>query len=210
MITPERGIVLKLNTKRDLLRKLVENPVIAGLRDSAAVNLALAKGMNVFFILGGSILELESIIKTIKAENDTAAFVHIDLIPGLGKDAAAVNYLAKRMPLDGIVTTRSNLIRAAKDTDLLAIQRLFALDSEAVKTGLNILRSSEPDAVEILPALVLPSLKERLPVDSMPPIIAGGLVETVEEIKAILAGPAVAVSTSRVELWDWSKTGRGT
>lgn len=198
--------MLELSSDRDsLLDKLEQNPVIAGLRDASAVRLALAKGMQVFFILGGTILELDEVVRAIKAKGDTTAFVHIDLIPGLGKDQVAVDYLAKRVPLDGVVTTRSHLIRAAKDAGLLAIQRLFALDSEAVRTGLNILRSSEPDAVEILPALVLPYLGHKLPVASMPPIIAGGLVETVAELRAVLDSPAVAVSTSRVELWEWSK-----
>lgn len=198
--------MLKLSSGRSsLLHKLDQNPVIAGLRDASAVRLALAKGMQVFFILGGTILELDEVVSAIKATDGTIAFVHIDLIPGLGKDQAAVEYLAERVPLDGVVTTRSHLIRAAKDAGLMAIQRLFALDSEAVRTGLNILRSSEPDAVEILPALVLPYLGDRLPVNSMPPIIAGGLVETVAELEAVLDSPAVAVSTSRVELWEWSR-----
>ncbi len=196
---------LRKSKVHQLMDKLEQNPVIAGLRDAAAVKLAMAKGMQVFFILGGTILELDEVISAIKGQAGCMAFVHIDLIPGLGKDPAGVKYLAERVPLDGIVTTRTHLIRAAKDGGLLAIQRLFALDSEAVKTGLNILRSSEPHAVEILPALVLPYLGHRLPVAAMPPIIAGGLVETVPELKAVLDSPAVAVSTSRVELWDWSQ-----
>lgn len=196
----------KLNNRfYPLMDKLKANPVIAGIRDVAAVEIAIARGMQVFFVLGGTLSELGSITSTIKAQPGSMVFVHIDLIPGIGKDPAGVEYLGRNLPLDGVVTTRTQLIRAAKDAGLLAIQRLFALDSEAVKTGLNILRSAEPDAVEILPALVLPYLGRRLPVSTMPPIIAGGLVETMAELESVLNSPAVAVSTSSEELWAWAE-----
>ncbi|NMB10741.1 MAG: glycerol-3-phosphate responsive antiterminator [Firmicutes bacterium] len=188
-----------------LLEKLANNPVIAGIREPAAVKMAVTKGMQVFFILGGTLLDLSSMVSAIKAEEGCLVFVHIDLIPGLGKDPAGIAYLAEMLPIDGVVTTRTHLIRAAKEAGLLAIQRLFALDSEAVKTGLSMLRSAAPDAVEILPALVLPYLSPRLPVAEMPPIIAGGLVETVGDVQAVLSSPAVAVSTSKAELWDWAR-----
>ncbi|NMB44802.1 MAG: glycerol-3-phosphate responsive antiterminator [Firmicutes bacterium] len=195
--------MLRDNKKRLLMDKLAEKPVIAGIREPTTVEIAVSKGMNVFFILGGTLLDLSAMVSAIKAEDGCLALVHIDLIPGIGKDAAGIEYLAQKLPLDGVVTTRTHLIRAAKDVGLLAIQRLFALDSEAVKTGLGMLRSAAPDAVEILPALVLPYLGRRLPVAEMPPIIAGGLVETVQEVRAVLDSPAVAVSTSKAELWGW-------
>lgn len=191
-----------------LLEKLARNPVIAGIRDPKTVSLAIDRGMQVFFILGGTLLELGSMVSAIKDVPGSLVFLHIDLISGVGKDAAGVEYLAKTLPLDGIVTTRNHLIRAAKDVGLLAVQRLFALDSEGVKTGLTMMGSAKPDAVEILPALVLPHLADRLPVGEMPPIIAGGLVETWADIDAVLQASAVGVSTSRIELWDGLK-GRG-
>ena len=62
---------------------------------------------------------------------------------------------------------------------------------------------SQPDAVEILPALVLPSVRERLP--GRFPMIAGGLVETRSELEQIIKPPVLAVSTSRVELWNYER-----
>lgn len=186
-----------------LLPVLQQNRVIAGVRQPQDIQVAVDKGIKVFFFLGGTILQLREMVPRAKAPGDTMAFIHIDLVQGVGKDAAGVTFLARELPVDGIVTTRIQLIRAAKEERLWAIQRLFALDSEAVKTGLSVLRSAQPDAVEILPALVLPYLKHRLPVTAMPPIIAGGLVETVEELAAVLHSPAVAVSTSRKELWGY-------
>lgn len=197
-------VVLRGKRVSLLMEKLKKNPVIAGIRAPEAAQIAASKGMQVFFILGGTLLDLDAMVRVIKMEESNLAFVHIDLIPGIGKDSAGVEYLAKTLTIDGVVTTRTHLIRAAKDTGLLAILRLFALDSEAVKTGLSMLRSAAPDAVEILPALVLPHIGRGLPVAEMPPIIAGGLVETVADLEAVLNSPAVAVSTSKADLWDWA------
>ncbi|HHY62487.1 MAG TPA: glycerol-3-phosphate responsive antiterminator, partial [Firmicutes bacterium] len=134
-----------------------------------------------------------------------AVFCHIDLIQGIGKDPAGIDWLADEIGISGILTTRSNLIRAAKASGLIAIQRLFLLDSESLKTAIDIVSSSRPDAVEILPALVLPSLIHRLPVRKLSPFIAGGLVETVPELEAVVSTGALGVSTSKQELWKFAK-----
>ncbi len=203
-------VVLRGKRVSLLMDKLKVNPVIAGIRAPEAAEVAVNKGMQVFFILGGTLLDLDAMVRMIKREESNLAFVHIDLIPGIGKDSAGVRYLANTLPIDGVVTTRTHLIRAAKDAGLLAILRLFALDSEAVKTGFSMLHSAAPDAVEILPALVLPHLGLGLPVAEMPPIIAGGLVETVTDLEAILNSPVVAVSTSKADLWDWTRQNQNT
>ena len=49
-------------------------------------------------------------VSAIKDVPDCLVFLHMNLVSGVGKDAAGVEYLAKTMPLDGIVTTRNYLI----------------------------------------------------------------------------------------------------
>ena len=132
-------------------------------------------------------------------------FCHLDLIQGIGKDGPGVKWLATEIGLKGILTTRTSLIRAAMSEGLVAILRLFLLDSESLKTGLEVAASSKPDAVEILPALVLPRVAPRLPLDKMSPFIAGGLVQTAEDLEAVLAAGALGVSTSNQELWGYSR-----
>ena len=95
----------------------------------------------------------------------------VDLISGGGKRCSRCEYPAKTLSLDEL-SLRTHLIRAAKDVGLLAVQRLFALDSEGVKTG-RMMRSAEPMLLN--PAgLVLPHLAERLPVDAIPVAELGG------------------------------------
>ncbi|BAS27069.1 glycerol-3-phosphate responsive antiterminator [Limnochorda pilosa] len=182
--------------------RLQERRVIAGVKEPAQMARALAAGVRVIFYLTGTIYDVAKAVRRKEAEEpDALLFCHVDLIQGLGKDEVGVRFLAQDLKVDGILTTRRHLVQAARDVGLLAIQRVFMLDSEGLRTALGVLKGGRPDAIEILPALVVPHIAHRLPWEALPPAIAGGLVETRSELEQILATPVKAVSTSREELW---------
>lgn len=183
-----------------LLSHLKKKPVIAGIKNIEDASIAVENGVEILFFLTGTLFDLQDLVRR-DLNPRPLIFAHVDLLQGIGKDQWGLRFLARDVGVDGILTTRSHLIKAAKKEGLLAIQRLFVLDSEALKTGLSIVKSSQPDAIEILPALILPHIHQRLPVNELPPIIAGGLIETTDELRAVLKTPARAVSTSRQELW---------
>jgi len=110
--------------------------------------------------------------------------------------------------VDGILTTRSNLISPAKREGLIAVQRLFVLDSESMAAGLPTVEKAAPDAVEVLPGVILPTIAQELAArGALPPLIAGGLIRTATQVEAVLAAGAVAVSTSQVSLWGYRRSG---
>ncbi len=188
---------------QDFQARLLRKPVIAGLRNKEDALIAKDYAIEVCFYLTGTIFELRDIVSHTK-RNKQLLFVHVDLIQGVARDACGIKVLVDEVGIDGILTTRTQLVREAKACGLLAIQRLFILDSEALKTGLRMLQSSHPDAVEILPALILPNICKRLP-PKLPPIIGGGLVETSQELAAVLESSAMAVSTSKTQLWGYQR-----
>jgi len=59
------------------------------------------------------------------------------------------------------------------------------------------------EKLKILPGIILPRLKDDLARQNLPPIIAGGLIRTEKEIKEVLKSGALAISTSRKELWGF-------
>lgn len=183
------------------LRSLERKSVIAGIKQPRDADKAIAAGVEILFLLTGSIFDLQTLVEKIRGRG-VLLFAHVDLLQGVGKDPLGMRFLAKEVGIDGMLSTRSHLIRAAKDEGLYTIQRFFLLDSEALKTAVNVLTKSKPDAVEILPALVLPNIRHRLPIADLPPVIAGGLVETKEELTTLLRTDIKAVSTSRPELWS--------
>ncbi len=178
-----------------------KHPVIAGLRNKQDLKEAVKSDCVALFVLFGDIFVLPEIMDSAR-ENDKLVFLHIDLIDGIGRDKKGIQYLAVNNLCDGIVTTKSNLIRAAKREGLMAIQRLFLLDSAALKTGEHLLERNQPDAVEILPGIAAPYFIEHINNKISCPIIAGGLITKREEIEKLLEKKVFAVSTSNQNLWE--------
>lgn len=179
-----------------------KNPVMAGLRNKTSLNKALQSKVIALFILYGDITLLPKIMDKAR-EHDKLIFLHIDLIKGIARDKMGVKYLAKNNLCDGIVTTKSSLINAAKKEDLMAIQRLFLLDSGALKTGEHLISNNKPDAVEILPGIAAPYFIEHVKHKPPCPIIGGGLIRERQEVENLVKKGVLAVSTSNSELWNW-------
>lgn len=185
---------------QDLRERFREHPIIASIRNDKDFEYALNKKVAALFILHGDIFNLPQIMKEGKNHNKLV-FLHLDLIKGIGRDREGIIYLSKKELCNGIVSIKSNLINIAKKEGLIAIQRLFLLDSAALKTGELLLKNNQPDAVEILPGIAAPYFIEHIFKDLLCPVIAGGLISDKIEIEKLLQRGVLAVSTSRKELW---------
>lgn len=129
--------------------------------------------------------------------------IHADLVHGLKADEYGMEFLLREVKPDGIVSTRSAVISLAKKNKLLAIQRMFLLDSLALEHNLKLRSQNQPDCIEVLPG-ILPQMIRQISDETSIPIIAGGLINTPEEAQEALAAGAIAVSASNRELWHFS------
>lgn len=187
--------------KADFFTAIRSQRLIAAVKEPAQVAQAEAAGLRVVFHLVGTIYD---VVETVRRRSPgTLVFCHVDLIQGLAKDEVGMRLLAHDFGVDGILTTRRHLIKPAQDLGLVAILRLFLMDSEGLRTALEMARGVRADAVEILPAVAVPFVAHRLPFGELPPAISGGLVERPEQVEAILRTPVMAVSTSHQPLWTW-------
>ena len=175
----------------------MEYKVIAAVKDDL-FDLALSAGGEWIFDLSPDIASVKE-----KAELCHRAgkryFIHFDLAAGIGKDRSGILF-AKEAGVDGIISTRVNIIKIAKELQLFTIQRFFIVDSHSVDTTIEGIKSAKPDMIEIMPGIV-PKVIKRLSHTSSTPIIAGGLIETEEEISLAHRAGAVAVSSGKKELW---------
>lgn len=185
----------------DFLDVLRKRPIIAAFRDVKSLRIEELDRVGVLFILGGTIFDLPDIMDQ-AVTSGKLVFVDIDLIKGVGKDAPGIRYLAKEIHVHGMITTRSNLIKSAQKEGMLSVQRIFVLDSESLAGGLNVITKSAPDAVEILPGLILPKIMDRIRARVSVPVIAGGLITRREEIREILSSGAIGVSTTTPGLYQ--------
>jgi|SRR5665648_36896 len=185
---------------QDLRDCFKEHPVIASIRNDSDFKYALNSKATALFILHGDIFNLPQIMKECEKHNKLV-FLHIDLIKGIGRDREGIIYLARKELCNGIVSTKSNLINIAKKEGLIAVQRLFLLDSASLKTGERLLKQNQPDAIEILPGIAAPYFIEHIYKKIICPVIAGGLIRKKEEIDELFKKGVMAVSTSKKELW---------
>jgi glycerol uptake operon antiterminator len=183
---------------------LLKNPIIASLRDPEGLDEMLASSTHIAFILNADICTLQPIVQKIQ-KTGKLVFVHIDLMAGLKKDPSSVQYLATQVCVDGIVSTHASLIAVARKNGLLTVQRIFFLDSASMEQGLKTALQADPDAIEILPGIIIPHVISKIREKTSKPIIAGGLINTHEEIQTILQHGAMGVSTSATRLWNFPR-----
>lgn len=174
-------------------------PIIAATRSEEDFALALKSKADTIFDLSPTIFTLKERTQSAH-QNNKKLFIHMDLIEGLGKDKSALCYV-KKIGVDGIISTKTNLIRLAHQEGLHTVQRYFIVDSQFVASTAESIRSSKADMIEVMPG-VLPKVIERLKGQVDVKIIAGGLIETKEEVRRALLSGAVAISTGERTLWE--------
>ena len=109
-------------------------PIIAAVKSEADLETALSSEVQTIFLLKSNIIEIEAIVHRTH-ECEKLLFIHVDFVDGLSKDAAGVRYLSTK-GIDGIISTRTGIISAAKEAGIPCIQRFFMVDSRSVDTAL--------------------------------------------------------------------------
>ena len=182
---------------QNIIDALERTPIIAA-TDSAGWQSALESDVEVLFHLSANIMTIANDIRNAKA-NNKHIFVHIDLAEGIGKDKTGIKWLSG-LGVDGVITTKAQLIRSAKECGLTAIQRFFVLDSKGMNSISDMIETARPDLIEIMPGVIPKAIS--LFSEKEIPVIAGGLIETKAEVTAALGSGAVAVSTGKSNLWS--------
>ncbi|MDO4553975.1 MAG: glycerol-3-phosphate responsive antiterminator [Lachnospiraceae bacterium] len=174
-------------------------PIIAAIRDDEGLTNCLKTECQNIFILYGTVINIADIVDQIK-EAGKYAFVHMDMIEGLSSKEVSVDYIKQNTKADGIISTKSSLIKRAKELELFTIQRFFLLDSLAIKNVKKQIEQSHPDFIEILPG-VMPRVLSDVCRTIDRHVIAGGLISYKEDIIGALDAGATAISTTNQGLW---------
>lgn len=176
----------------------MKSQIIAAVRTNEDLLVALKSDVQSVFLLSTN---LEIIVEQIENAHMAGKkiFVHIDLADGIAKDEYGIKYL-KSIGVDGIISTRTNVIKMAKKLRVFAIQRFFIVDSRSIDTTIESLSASKADMIELMPGTIDKVIK-RMNETIDTPIVAGGIVETEQEVKNALLSGAVAVSTGKKDLW---------
>ncbi|RNA67552.1 glycerol-3-phosphate responsive antiterminator [Alteribacter keqinensis] len=182
-----------------IITDLIESQVVAAVNSPEKLEQAINSNCNVAFLMTGDILSVPASVKKLH-DNGMKVFVHLDFVDGIANDRSGIKFIAEKVRPEGIITTKNHLIKFAKKEGLITIQRLFFIDKSAIKKGIQMIESSNPDAVEILPG-VIPRVITRLTDVTPLPIIVGGLIENEQEISEALEAGALAASCGSPRLW---------
>jgi glycerol uptake operon antiterminator len=177
----------------------LEYPIVAAVRDVNHMKEAIESRVEVIFLMSGDIFTIEEFVAAAK-KYQKKIFLHIDLIKGIANDKEGLRYIAKRIKPDGIVSTKNQLIHAAKKEGLLTIHQVFLIDTQAYETAIKNVLDTKPDMVEIMPGL-MPRIIRQLSQAAGCPIVAAGLIKTQEEIAQALDAGAYAVAIGERQLW---------
>ncbi|MFD0942259.1 glycerol-3-phosphate responsive antiterminator [Savagea faecisuis] len=178
---------------------MVTQKILPALRQMQQFEKIMDSSFETFVLLDVHISQLALIRREAK-RRDKKIFIHADLVHGLKTDDFAADFLLHDIRPDGIISTRSNIILKAKKKDIIAIQRMFLLDSMALEKSYSLIRQTKPDYIEVLPGII-PEVITEVKETTNIPVISGGLINTEEQVKAALRAGAHAVTTSNESLW---------
>ncbi len=168
--------------------------VIAAVKDEKMLSMVCASHIEKVFLLFGNISDLPARVEQLK-KNGKDVFIHVDLIEGLRADKEGLRFIAEFVKPYGIISTKTMVIRQANELGLKSVFRIFMIDASAYESGLKGIRSSSPTFVEVMPGLAFDVVRQ-LHKDVATPIIAGGMVKTVEQAENAFKNGATAISTS--------------
>lgn len=179
---------------------LIENPIIAAIRSDYDLEKAIESNAQIIFVLYGNIMTIKNICIKIK-ESSKIVFIHLDMIDGVKCDHAGIEFIKKEINPAGIITTKSSNIKFAKQLGLYTILRIFIIDSYSLTTGIKNIKDVLPNGIELMPGIankIIKNFSDKIRL----PIIAGGLIETKKDVMDSLGAGAVAISTTKENLWN--------
>jgi glycerol uptake operon antiterminator len=185
--------------KQEFLRLAYQFPVAAAMKSNEDMEVALQSDALLLFLLKGDAFQIAPFIRAAH-QRGKGVVVHMDLVSGIGKDRAGIQYL-RQLGVDAIITSRSQLVSAGRAEGLTTIQRLLLLDDSALDNGVRSIARAAPDIVEILPGIIFPEVAQTLQRLLPGPFIAGGFIRTPADVARVQAAGSILSSSSTYALW---------
>lgn len=195
---------MNVNTTRQLFQErigvaLESRPVIAAA--------AFENAKDAVHSQAGVVLLMKSTVSQLISEDfqklseQKPLLIHYDFLSGLDASHDALEFLKHNVDPAGIVSTKGNVIRAARKVGIPAILRVFLIDLTSFFRTIDGVHENDPDAIEIMPAIA-PQIVERFREYLSVPIVLGGLLTSHEEMSSAFAHGANAVSVGAPRLWN--------
>lgn len=183
--------------RADIFKSFTVIPSVLKLKD---FDEALNAKSNIILLTDVNIGNLKSLVNMCHQKNKIA-FVNIDLVGGLSSDQTGIRLLKNLFRVDGITSSNSMNVNFSKSIGLYTIQRFFLIDSRSLFSGLNALKTTKSDAIEMLPGPLAIKFKSLIKEVKDVHLISGGFIDNKESITKIYNAGFSGVTTSEKSLW---------
>ncbi|WP_413363400.1 glycerol-3-phosphate responsive antiterminator [Lysinibacillus sp. 3P01SB] len=181
--------------------RLEKHRMIAAIKEPKALEKAIKykQNLSAVILMTGNILTVHQYVKLLHDEG-LPVILHVEKIGGLQLDQYGIDFLYNIVKPFAIVTTKSNVIKKAKQKKMFVIQRVFLIDTEVYCQLEQSVNDSAADIIEIMPCRA-PDFIKKLSLVTDKPLLTGGLLNTEKDAIEALQNGAAAVTTSNTELW---------
>ena len=172
---------------------------LPALSDFSMIKAFLKTDIKYCILVDFQLAQIGDVIELLKS-NGRKVLVHIDMIRGLHADEYGAIHLIQNYHVDGIISIKPRVILICKKRNVIGMQRIFLKDSLSLKRSIEVISKSQPDCLEILPAVstsIIEYIKEKLQCN----VFSGGLLTTEEQVQSCLDAGAIGVTVSKEELW---------
>src|SRR5205814_7796415 len=158
--------------------------MLPAIRDGSSLNQALDLGYRQVLAERGSLLAMLGSLVT-AARQGIAIFVNLDGVEGLAGDSAALAFLATDLGFSGGLSVKPHLLRDASRFRLPTVQRIHALGSTCLESGLNSIVSPAPYAIAIAPAGAIPQVMPTIRGTTAAPVWGTGFVTSADQANEV-------------------------
>lgn len=182
---------------------MINQKVLPAISDYKALEKFIKTDLEYCVVMNFPLIQLYRVCKLLN-ENSKKCIVHLDLVKGLASNEHGAEFLIDAYKVSGVISTHPSVIEMAKKKKVIAIQRIFIIDSLSLNKSIMIAKKCQPDYIELLPGYAF-EVKAKIEAVINTPLIGGGLISNEEMVDKCLNGGLVAVTSSVAELWKYRK-----
>ncbi len=179
--------------------KAISQSIVPAARNIKDFEYLIKSKTDIIILLDCHITQVQSLLQLARTSKKNV-ILHADLIQGLKHDEYGAQFLCQVGRPYGLISTHSSVVAVAKKRGLLAVQRVFLLDSHSLENTYRMLKTVQPDYIEVLPGII-PTVISQVCQTTKLPVLAGGFIRTMEDVEQILKSGASAITTSHKDLW---------
>lgn len=173
---------------------LITYPIVASVRNLPDFNKAINSKSDNIFLLTGNIFNLREISNQAYEKNKNI-FLFIDNIEGFSRDTWGLDFIAKNIPLGGIISSKISILKLSKEMGIFTLGLYPIFDSMELERSIESITEVRPHIGIVSPGII-PKIIKEVSTRTHLPLIASGFIRSKEDVINAMNQGAIGVATS--------------